>query len=207
MRPIRSRCPITLWLAAPDEHLEHWAWGDMPADLSQRRTDLSVSRKPPATISFVDRFTYNFRQPHRGEIIVFKTKGIRTHPGPGPILHQTADWLAGGNQSASAKTATCASMAGGWTPPRRILRIVYGFDPGRPPTRQPLQRTCAGIAQFACRAKQHPDQCRPMITWFLATTPSTAWTRATGAVPRHNVIGKAFFVYWPISDRFGWGQR
>jgi signal peptidase I len=26
-------------------------------------------------------------------------------------------------------------------------------------------------------------------------------------VPQDNVIGKAFFIYWPISDRFGWGQR
>ena len=29
-----------------------------------------------AIISFVDRFSYNFRRPKRGEIIVFETKGI-----------------------------------------------------------------------------------------------------------------------------------
>ena len=29
---------------------------------------------------FVDRLTYNFRKPTRGEIIVFETKGIRRMP-------------------------------------------------------------------------------------------------------------------------------
>ena len=32
-------------------------------------------------------------------------------------------------------------------------------------------------------------------------------SRAWGSFPAANVIGKQFFVYWPITDRFGWGNR
>ena len=36
-------------------------------------------------------------------------------------------------------------------------------------------------------------------------------SRGWGDFPRENVIGKSFFVYWPIANhkesRFGWGQR
>ncbi|HON09047.1 MAG TPA: signal peptidase I, partial [Verrucomicrobiota bacterium] len=32
-------------------------------------------------------------------------------------------------------------------------------------------------------------------------------SRYWGDFPQENVIGKAFFVYWPISPRFGWEHR
>ena len=32
-------------------------------------------------------------------------------------------------------------------------------------------------------------------------------SRTWGDFPSTNVIGKSFFVYWPITDRFGWGHR
>ena len=32
-------------------------------------------------------------------------------------------------------------------------------------------------------------------------------SRSWGDFPASNVIGKSFFVYWPITDRFGWGYH
>jgi signal peptidase I len=32
-------------------------------------------------------------------------------------------------------------------------------------------------------------------------------SRSWGELPAGNVIGKSFFVYWPITDRFGWGYH
>jgi signal peptidase I len=32
-------------------------------------------------------------------------------------------------------------------------------------------------------------------------------SRAWGPFPAKNVIGKSFFVYWPLTDRFGWGNE
>jgi signal peptidase I len=30
-------------------------------------------------------------------------------------------------------------------------------------------------------------------------------SRSWGDFPAANVIGRAFSVYWPVTDRFGWG--
>ena len=32
-------------------------------------------------------------------------------------------------------------------------------------------------------------------------------SRAWGPFPADNIIGKSFFVYWPITERFGWGNQ
>ena len=32
-------------------------------------------------------------------------------------------------------------------------------------------------------------------------------SRAWGEFPATSIIGKSFFVYWPITARFGWGQQ
>ena len=44
-------------------------------------------------------------------------------------------------------------------------------------------------------------------------TMNSSDSRTWGDFPRDNVIGKSFFVYWPIgaqngmASRFGWGNR
>jgi signal peptidase I len=32
-------------------------------------------------------------------------------------------------------------------------------------------------------------------------------SRTWGALPAKNLVGKSFFVYWPLTDRFGWGYH
>ena len=32
-------------------------------------------------------------------------------------------------------------------------------------------------------------------------------SRAWGPFPAKNVIGKSFFVYWPLTTRFGWANQ
>jgi signal peptidase I len=32
-------------------------------------------------------------------------------------------------------------------------------------------------------------------------------SRSWGAFPAVSVIGKSFFVYWPLTERFGWGYH
>jgi signal peptidase I len=38
-------------------------------------------------------------------------------------------------------------------------------------------------------------------------TVNSSDSRTWGDFPAENVIGKSFFVYWPITDRFGWGYH
>jgi signal peptidase I len=38
-------------------------------------------------------------------------------------------------------------------------------------------------------------------------TMNSSDSRYWGPFPKDRVIGKSFFVYWPITDRFGWGYH
>ena len=38
-------------------------------------------------------------------------------------------------------------------------------------------------------------------------TMNSSDSRFWGDFPSDHVIGKSFFVYWPITSRFGWGNQ
>jgi signal peptidase I len=38
-------------------------------------------------------------------------------------------------------------------------------------------------------------------------TMNSSDSRFWGDFPGRQVIGKSFFVYWPITKRFGWGNQ
>ncbi len=38
-------------------------------------------------------------------------------------------------------------------------------------------------------------------------TCNSSDSRTWGTFPAQNIIGKSFFVYWPITERFGWGNQ
>jgi signal peptidase I len=48
-----------------------------------------------------------------------------------------------------------------------------------------------------------PDSCLPMGDNTWVSLDSRFW----GPLPEKYVLGKAFFVYWPLSKRFGWGNN
>jgi signal peptidase I len=52
-----------------------------------------------------------------------------------------------------------------------------------------------------------PNQPTNTYVVFGDNTVNSLDSRYWGSLPQVNVIGKAFFVYWPISPRFGWGQQ
>jgi signal peptidase I len=185
---------------------------------------------------FVDRMTYNFRHPRRGEIIVFQTKGIHL---PGydaanpPQFHTSAPdssyasdmdqdqfyikRLVGlPGETVSIGEDNHARINGhrldaSTSPPH--FENVYGFDP----------TPAAGESHYhghvldqRSRLRQPSDSLsiRPdRFVVFGDNTLNSLDSRYWGDFPEQNVIGKAWFVYWPItslaprSDRFGWGQR
>ena len=167
---------------------------------------------------FVDRVSYNFRPPERGEIIVFATEGIQG-------LRQDQFYIkrlvALGNEKVQIGDDRHLIINGhrldAATP---HFEKVYNFDPHQPP-RESLYSghvnekvlrdyypnfpgTLAPLFPDASAAFQvQPDHYMVMGDNTMNSLDSRYW----GDFPATNVIGKSFFVYWPITDRFGWGYH
>jgi signal peptidase I len=171
---------------------------------------------------FVDRVSYNFRRPQRGEIIVFETKGI-DHP------HISGDFyikrmVAMGNERVRIGNDRHLVIDG-----KRLsagtphFEHVYSFNPKQ----EPADSQFSGhLNDFVARAfgygglaplfsdANDTETVRPNHYMVMGdNTINSSDSRTWGDFSRENVIGKSFFVYWPIGSqngrdsRFGWGTR
>jgi signal peptidase I len=172
---------------------------------------------------FVDRLTYNFRKPTRGEIVVFQTAGIYA-PGPFGQNQMPQDQfyikrlVALGGERVQIGNDRHLIING-----RRLdastprFENVYSFDPREPPAEN---RYSGHVNELVGRQvgryglaplfpdetavyELKPDQYMVMGDNTLNSFDSRNW----GGFPANNVIGKSFFVYWPITERFGCGYR
>jgi signal peptidase I len=92
---------------------------------------------------------------------------------------------------------------------------VYSFDPKSPPRESHYSGHLNGFVanQIGLRglAPNFPteDSVYPVATTNYMVmgdnTVNSSDSRTWGEFPASNVIGKSFFVYWPITSRFGWG--
>ncbi len=167
---------------------------------------------------FVDRLTYNFRQPKRGEIIVFETKGIRSLPqdqfyikrmvAMGGDRVQVGDdrhlIINGKRLDASTPHFENVYSVNPTEPPRESHysghvneKVKEQFYPGQGGVLAPLFPDQSAVFTVA------PDHYMVMGDNTMNSLDPRTW----GDFPATNVIGKSFFVYWPITDRFGWGNR
>jgi signal peptidase I len=165
---------------------------------------------------FVDRLTYNFRKPERGEIVVFATVGTQ-------IKDQDQFYV---------KRLTVLPGERVQIGNDRHIRIngqrldagtphfenLYGFDPGRPPHESRysghLNNTVANADDiYPDIAPLFPDEDTVFTNGndaymvFGDNTCNSSDSRYWGTFPAKNIIGKTFFIYWPLTDRFGWGSR
>jgi len=168
---------------------------------------------------FVDRLTYNFRKPTRGEILVFETKGI-DHPQMRQDQFYIKRMVVMPGDRASIGDDRHLVING-----QRLdassphFENVYGFNPATPPRDSEFSGTVNGTV-----AKQYyylPPNLAPLFPdqQTVFTNDSDSYmvmgdntcnsfdSRAWGSFPARNVIGKSFFVYWPITSRFGWGNQ
>jgi signal peptidase I len=180
---------------------------------------------------FVDRLTYNFRAPERGEIIVFETKGIQGLPpdqfyikrlcGLGSeTLSLQPDYLVTGVPSDPSPVPVGNLVVNDHPITAATPRFenVYSFygAPSRPnPKGRPGNQTLvykenhyyghAMIRQLAPGGKYtiEPGHFFVMGDNTMNSLDSRFW----GDFPASQAIGKSFFVYWPITERFGWGYH
>lgn len=151
---------------------------------------------------FVDRMSYNFRAPRRGDIVVFETKGIAPLPQDQfyikRLIGLPGETLSIGNDN--HVTVDGRRLDASVSP----FENVYGFD-GRyvghvNGTKLP------GILLFPTADKSYTVRSNHYVV--MGDNTMNSWdSRGWGDFSRDNVIGKAFCVYWPLSSRFGWGFR
>lgn len=160
---------------------------------------------------FVDRMTYNFRRPERGEIVVFKTKGIEKIAQQDQFYIKRLIGLPG--EKVSIGDDQHARING-----KRLdastphFENVYGFNPSAPPREGRYGQYNGHVLEprpdsYLQTPNDSIDILPDQFVVFGDNTLNSFDSRFWGALHEENVIGKAFFVYWPFSKRFGWGQQ
>lgn len=166
---------------------------------------------------FVDRLSYNFTSPKRGEIIVFETRGIpaerREMPPyyfiPGDQFYIKRLVGLGGEHLQIGDDRHLVINGNRLDASVPHFERVYSFDPKQEPSDSQYSGH-VNAAHLAYFFANHPEGVKIPEDEFMVmgdNTMNSLDSRAWGTFPSSYVIGKAFFVYWPLTDRFGWGYN
>ena len=156
---------------------------------------------------FVDRMTYNFRPPQRGEIIVFETRGIDSLPQDQFYIKRLV--ALGGERVQLGDDRHLIINGKRLDASTPHFENVYSFNPKEPPHESHYSGH-VDYPYLAAYFQGKPDGVMVAPDHYMVmgdNTMNSLDSRSWGDFPSTNVIGKSFFVYWPITDRFGWGNR
>lgn len=162
---------------------------------------------------FVDRMTYNFRQPRRGETIVFLSQDV---PRLIPDTHYIKRLVALGGEKVRLGNDRHLVING-----RRLDAATPGFERVYGPSQEARVDHYSGHANGLVSARAgrpglaelFPDEntefhVRPEHYLTMGDNTLNSFdSRDWGDFPREKTIGKSCFVFWPITDRFGWGSK
>jgi signal peptidase I len=173
---------------------------------------------------FVDRLTYNFRRPKRGEIIVFETNDIEgMSPSQRGQFYIKRMVAMGGEKVRIGDDRHLVIDGKRLDASTPHFEGVYSFNPDLPARDSQF----SGHLNDTVARKTLPHSLAPLFpdenTEFTVppnhymvmgdNTVNSYDSRGWGAFPRQNVIGRSLLVYWPIGkqdgrpSRFGWGNR
>lgn len=176
---------------------------------------------------FIDRFTYNFRPPKRGDIVVFETRGIEQLPPDQQDTFYIKRLVGLGGENLSIKQNYMVAdvpRAGDSLVPvghlvvngHELSAATPGFE-GLYSFSNPSRDTNVlayrdnhyyGHAMLGYLAPGRDYTIQPDNFFVMGdNTMNSLDSRFWGDFSQTKVIGKAMFVYWPISDRFGWGYH
>lgn len=145
---------------------------------------------------FVDKMSYNFANPTRGDVFVFKTTGIRGIKMPQGVESQHYIKRLAGVSGDTLRIAAPKLFINGNVAPdwvfQRVMASVNGYR---------------GYANLPSTYLSDPDDTftLPNNTYFALGDNSyhSSDSRFWGTVPEKNVAGRGLFVYWPFSKRWG----
>jgi signal peptidase I len=155
---------------------------------------------------FVDRLSYNFVRPKRGDIFVFETKGIPVKASgqfyikrcvglPGETIQIKNDdrlYVNGAPVPALGPFAKIYSKSNGYFGHLNFKRL-HELKPDLPSFDESLLLNAE-------------DSFTIPRGWYFAMGDNTRESRDSryfGPVPQRNLVGRAFFVYWPFGKRWG----
>jgi len=167
---------------------------------------------------FVDRITYNFRKPARGDISVFETLGIPEdmrdsfHIPDDQFYIKRLVGLPGEHvQIGNDRHLLINGVRLDASTPH--FENLYGFDPKLPPRDSHYSGHVNGTVAQEYKLSIGNLPLFPDANAFV-DVPTNAClmmgdntSRFWGPIPEDYVIGRSFFVYWPLTSRFGWGNR
>ncbi len=221
--------PYTIWFppdygAPPGGTLESRAEIHV-GQAVQRGEDLVKLRVCAGDHLFVDRVSYNFRPPDRGEIVVFETAGIPQderdlHGIPGDQFYiKRLVGLSGEKiQISDDRHLVINNKELSGTTPH--FEKIYSFNPNQPPQDSQYSGHVNGTVQqryypgsAPSLAPLFPDAQAslniPPDSYMVMgdNTMNSLDSRTWGPFPSKYVIGRSFFVYWPFTERFGLGYH
>lgn len=208
----------------PENHHQHLGFvltspaGDILSYEVKAGESLVKARVVTGDHLFVERVTYNFRRPHRGETIVFRSEH---HPGMTEDTHYIKRLVGLGGERIRIGDDRHTYING-----RRLTTNDYGFsqvfafDPAGPPRADHYSGHVNGTVWQQTTGSlgptyNFPDErtevtIRPgHLVCFGDNTMNSGDSRIWGQpdFPQERVIGKSCFVFWPFTKRFGWGQK
>jgi len=170
---------------------------------------------------FVNRITYNFRHPRRGDISVFTIKNADvTHRHPGLPTKDTfyIKRLTGleGEEIHIGKDRHLRINAHRLSSADKGFEFIYSHPKNlnRLPLNPAIKSVYSGHQLVNDLGPDFSDQNFPYVVplkhyiFFGDNTANSMDSRSWGALPKKNVIGHSSFVYWPpLSLRFGWSHH
>ena len=217
---VGRRTPSPDFGAPPDGTLESRA--DLHRGQSFHKGDDIVKLRVNAGDHlFVDRLTYNFRPAKRGEIVVFETHGITRLPAEqqdtfyikrlvglgGDTLRIHPDYEVTGSPMGTVPVGNVVINNQPLTAGMPHFENLYSFHGVRPnsTTLPYVPDHYYGHAVIGQLAGGNEYQVRPDHLFVMGdNTMNSLDSRYWGDFDADNVIGRSFYVYWPITDRFGW---
>jgi signal peptidase I len=180
----------------------------------------------------VDKVSYNFHPPRRGDVFIFKTAGISGLADERQGQEGSEDFI-----------KRCVGLAGDTievTPPQLFIqpqgepqKLASGAQAFAKEFAQidnypgysliefgdgPAGSTCTGVTKDTSNPIDPRDPAsifnkNNSQTYYVPAdcywamgdnSPDSKDSRYWGGVPRQNLVGRGYFVFWPFTERWGW---
>lgn len=199
----------TIWFPADNlfESLQRDGYWYGPDGVSPKRfkagEDIMKVKVHSGDHLFVDRLTYNFRRPKRGEIIVFETRHV-FHPHVPQDQFYIKRLVGLGDEKLQINKNRHLVVNGQeLTASTPHFENLYGPGSDSEAPNHYYRHNPIGLFE---NEQEFPIPHNQYVV-MGDNTKNSLDSRYWGSFPRDDVIGKAYFIYWPISSRFGWGYR